>query len=107
MASVFTWHSRPVMTLQYCTESHAFLSAGLDATIYFWMPENNKIIKTINSGHASSGAYLLEESSQIITIDADVEYRNEKLHQFFRVFNLFSGLEQQSIEADIKKNRLE
>ena len=98
VSGTFTWHSRPVLSIQFCQESQCFLSAGLDPTIYLWQPSNFKIIKVINTGHPSKGAHLLEGTSQVITIDAEVEYRNEKLHQCARIFNLFSGLEQQSIE---------
>jgi WD40 repeat protein len=98
IAGVFNWHSRPVLSIQYCKESQCFLSAGLDTTIYLWQPTNFKILKAINTGHPSKGAHLLEGTSQVVTIDAEILYRNEKLHQCARVFNLFSGLEQQSIE---------
>jgi WD40 repeat protein len=95
---IFNWHSRPVLSIQYCKESQCFLSAGLDTTMYLWQPKNFKILKAINTGHASKGAHLLEGTSQVVTVDAEIEYRNEKLHQCARIFNLFSGLEQQSIE---------
>ena len=95
---IFNWHSRPVLSIQYCKESHCFLSAGLDTTMYLWQPSNFKILKAINTGYPSKGAHLLEGTSQVVTIDAEIEYRNEKLHQCARVFNLFSGLEEQSID---------
>ena len=56
----FNWHSRPVLSIQYCKESHCFLSAGLDTTMYLWQPSNFKILKAINTGHPSKGAHLLE-----------------------------------------------
>ena len=42
--------------------------------------------------------FFSQGTSQVVTVDADIDYRNEKLHQCCRIFNLFSGLEQQSIE---------
>jgi len=86
-----------VTSIQYCGESHAILSSGKVLNRYSC--GTRKVLKTIRTPRGARQSILVEDTNQLILcLDHDVEYRNGKLHQCLRVFNVFSGIGQQAVE---------
>ena len=96
---VFQNHSRPVLSFQYVPESKALLTAGLDTFMLVWRLEDFKVISYIKTGsHGNRCAVILEEQSQVISLDAHVELRNGFYHQGVHIWNMFGGTECHMVE---------
>ena len=95
---VFRNHSRPVFSFQYLSESHSIVSAGLDEAILVWRIRDFKVISYIKTGVSSKQAIAMENTGQVVSLDATVQMRNGQYHQGVHVWNLFGGTEMQVME---------